>query len=198
MSTSKKKYTQMYRRAKESSQLFLQRNEVPVFIRRVVELDKKRGKALDIGCASGFYSVFLAQQGYQVTALDYIPAAIEFAKKRASKAGVEINFIEGDITEWISPERYDFILDSGCLHNFNKKDRIKYRQRFPQWLSENANFVLVHFGKRSIFDINYRLGLKVKRATKDETEGFFQPELKLVEFYAEPGSRPLFYYRFRK
>ncbi len=186
----------MFNRANDLTDVFLQRDEVPPFIKAAVERLDQRGKALDIGCASGFYSVYLAQQGFQVTGIDYIPAALKFAQERASQAGVDIDFIEADITSWENPEKYDFVLDSGCLHNFTRRQRAMYRERFPNWLATDATFVLVHFGKRSFFDIDLRLGRKVKRATRAGTERLFLPELKMEDFYAESGNRALFYYRF--
>ncbi|MHB8168345.1 MAG: class I SAM-dependent methyltransferase [Thermoleophilia bacterium] len=202
MSTSKKEYTRIFNRASEAPAHFLQRNEVPAFIKQAVELTIERkgrgGKALDVGCASGFYSMYLAQQGFQVTALDYIPAALKLARERASEAGMDIDFIEADITTWENPEKYDFVLDSGCLHNFTRGQRASYRSRFPNWLADDATFVLVHFGKRSFMDINLHLGRKVRRATRDETESFFRPVLTIEDFFAEPGNRALYYYRFSR
>lgn len=196
MPTYKKTYIQIYSQAKDPDDLHFQPKEIPPIIRRSVELAAK-GKALDIGCGTGIYSVFMAQQGFEVTALDYVPQALNFARNRAREAGVDVNFVEADVTTWDNPDRYNLIIDSGCLHNFNREKRDKYRQRLPYWLTDNTSFALIHFGKRSLFDFS-RVGFNVKRATKEETERFFLPELELKEFYAGPGKRTLFYYRFAR
>ena len=52
---------------------------------------RKPGRALDIGCGAGTDSVFLATQGWDVTALDFMPKALEYTEQRAREAGVKID-----------------------------------------------------------------------------------------------------------
>ncbi|MBW3003800.1 methyltransferase domain-containing protein, partial [Candidatus Woesearchaeota archaeon] len=40
-------------------------------------------KALDIGCGEGFFSIYLAKQGFDVTGIDYSEVAVERAKENA-------------------------------------------------------------------------------------------------------------------
>jgi SAM-dependent methyltransferase len=56
------------------------------------------GRALDLGCGSGIWAVSLAQRGWQVTGVDFVPKALRRARERARQAGVEVEFIEGDVT----------------------------------------------------------------------------------------------------
>ena len=41
------------------------------------------GRAIDLGCGEGDNAIFLAQHGFQVTAVDFSPAAIDKAKAKA-------------------------------------------------------------------------------------------------------------------
>jgi len=41
----------------------------------------KRGKALDVGAGEGRNSIFLAQNGFEVEAIDLIPEGLEKLKK---------------------------------------------------------------------------------------------------------------------
>lgn len=50
------------------------------------------GRALDLGCGYGRTAIYLAQHGWQVDAIDFVPQAIAEAEKRAMAAGVAPKF----------------------------------------------------------------------------------------------------------
>lgn len=54
---------------------------------------------LDVATGSGNVAIPAARRGAKVTALDLTPKLLEAARERASKAGVEVRFIEGDAEE---------------------------------------------------------------------------------------------------
>jgi 2-polyprenyl-3-methyl-5-hydroxy-6-metoxy-1,4-benzoquinol methylase len=41
------------------------------------------GRAIDLGCGEGDNAIFLAQHGFQVTGIDFSPAAIDKARAKA-------------------------------------------------------------------------------------------------------------------
>jgi len=49
---------------------------------------QKEAKALDVGCGLGHNALFMAQNGYEVTAIDLSQSAIDWAQKRFSKSPV--------------------------------------------------------------------------------------------------------------
>jgi len=51
---------------------------------------------LDLGCGPGLYAQPLAERGHQVTAVDYSPASIEYARERAKETGLFIDYQEED------------------------------------------------------------------------------------------------------
>ena len=57
------------------------------------------GRVLDLGCGSGIWAVELAERGWQVTGVDFVPKALRRARERAQKAGVELDLVEGDVTD---------------------------------------------------------------------------------------------------
>jgi len=69
------------------------------------------GKALDLGCGEGQNSVWLAQRGWVVTAVDHAPGAIAAARDHAAAAGVDgtIVFVVADIAEWAPASRFDLV-----------------------------------------------------------------------------------------
>ncbi len=54
------------------------------------------GRALDLGCGPGRNALHLAAAGFQVDAVDLSPAAISWARDRATAAGLDIAFHCGD------------------------------------------------------------------------------------------------------
>jgi ubiquinone/menaquinone biosynthesis C-methylase UbiE len=52
--------------------------------------------ALDIGCGTGFLSLELASRGHRVTGIDFAPAMLTLAKRKAAEAGADIRFEEAD------------------------------------------------------------------------------------------------------
>ncbi len=57
-------------------------------------IQKKRvskGKVLELGCGPGRNAIYLANEGFDVTAVDLSIEGINWAKERALAKGVEIN-----------------------------------------------------------------------------------------------------------
>jgi tellurite methyltransferase len=72
------------------------------------------GTALDLACGAGRHAVFLAENGFHVTAVDNSAAGIKIAKKRAAESGVEIDFRLADLEAGeftIEENAFDLICD---------------------------------------------------------------------------------------
>ncbi len=57
----------------------------------------RAGSALDVGCGEGADAIWLAQQGWRVTALDISGVAVARGRRGADEAGVEIEWHIGDL-----------------------------------------------------------------------------------------------------
>ena len=69
-----------------------------------------RGKALDIATGEGRNAVFLAQNGFDVDAVDISEKGLKKARKLAREKGVKINTFLVDLDQYhIAKERYDLI-----------------------------------------------------------------------------------------
>lgn len=75
------------------------------------------GKALDLGCGEGQNSVWLAQRGWIVTAVDASAGAIAEARAQAAAARVEhtIVFYQADLASWTPASRYDLVFCTFAL-----------------------------------------------------------------------------------
>jgi release factor glutamine methyltransferase len=67
------------------------------------------GSMLEIGTGSGLIAVEMAKRGWDVTATDINPEAIEEAEERAEDEGVEIDFRESDLFEEVEG-RFDVVV----------------------------------------------------------------------------------------
>ena len=84
-------------------------------------------RAVDLGCGTGSNAVWLARQGFAVTAIDVSPSAVERARERAEKAGVSVRFLAGDLRDAGRPGgTYDFFVDCGCYGAVRREDRAGY------------------------------------------------------------------------
>ena len=73
-------------------------------------------KVLDIGCGEGKDAVFLARNGYDVTAFDVSEQGLSKARELANHCGVEIDFFKADVRDFRLETDYDIIFSSGVFH----------------------------------------------------------------------------------
>jgi SAM-dependent methyltransferase len=69
----------------------------------------KPGTALELASGSGTNAVWLAQQGWRTTAVDWSPVGLANGKAKADAAGVAVDWQERDLFEW-SPPAWTFDL----------------------------------------------------------------------------------------
>jgi SAM-dependent methyltransferase len=85
------------------------------------------GRALDLGCGEGDNAIFLAQHGFDVTGVDYAPAAIAKARRKAEDAGARVRFLVGDLTELRGIEGpFDVLVDWGTFDDLSADNRERY------------------------------------------------------------------------
>jgi SAM-dependent methyltransferase len=144
----------------------------------LAEICRRRppGRALDIGCGAGTDSLFLAQQGWDVTSLDFMPKALEYTVKRATEAGVSVTPVEADIANWEPPHKYDLVLDHGLLHNMDPVRYAAYRECVLRALADDGEFVLLHWHPLFEGQSNGKMG--PTRVGRADIKSFFAPELQ--------------------
>ena len=72
--------------------------------------------ALDVGCGTGFLSFELAARGCRVTGIDFAPAMLAEARRKAAERGVSIRFEEGDAEHLrFAPASFDLIVSRHLL-----------------------------------------------------------------------------------
>jgi len=82
------------------------------------------GLALDAGCGVGLDAIWLARQGWQVTAVDVSEVALSRARISAEAAGIAINFDQVNLTTWSPSECYFDLVTSHYVHTSDDRSFI--------------------------------------------------------------------------
>lgn len=160
----------------------------PDLLKRVVGARGGTGRALDVGCGAGVYSVWMAEQGMDVTGIDLFPEAIAMARARAGEHGVQAAFVQADLFTWAPDAPFDLVFDSGCLHSLVGGSVPAYKQQLLRWLDGGGDYVLGHWGKRHRFDWR---PIGPKRRSEETIRKIFEPELALRETEVHDFETPL-------
>lgn len=73
-------------------------------------------RVLELGCGEGKDAVFLAKNGYRVTAFDLAESGLRKARSLAEKNGVQIDFFKADLRDYRPEGEFDIIYSSGVLY----------------------------------------------------------------------------------
>lgn len=112
--------------------------------RVIAEHAIRPSRALEIGCGTGTNSVWLAEQGFQITGIDVAPLAIEMAEQRAKAAGVQATFRVADVLQL--PELggpFDFFFDRGCYHAVRRTAAEQYAPAVARQLAAGARGLIL-------------------------------------------------------
>lgn len=143
------------------------------------------GSALDLGCGTGDTSIYLAQQGWRVTGVDFVQRALEKARIKAAAGKVPVAFVHADVTRLSSAgvgHDFNLIVDSGCLHGMSDHDRAAYAREISAAAAPDARLLIVAFTPGVLFG--------VRGIDRIEIERLFAPGWTLTSTGNEPDYRP--------
>ena len=104
------------------------------------------GRAIDLGCGTGANAIYLAQNGFEVTGVDFAEAAIEKARARAKEAGRQVNFRVDDLTNLRNVSgTFDFLLDYGVLDDLRPHQREAYLRNMLRLTHPGSYYLLWGF-----------------------------------------------------
>jgi SAM-dependent methyltransferase len=171
---AKKVMTSLYERASCPDELPWHQPELPAIVRDALRALPAGARVLDVGCGAGTFAVQIAKRGFDVTAVDLIPKALELGRELALKHGAKVDFVEADVVTWLPPAPFDLVLDSGCLHSLIGR-AMDYKNGLLGWLVQRGDFVLGHWGKRHGLDWR---PVGPRRRTRRELRAIFAPEFE--------------------
>ncbi|MDZ4688824.1 MAG: class I SAM-dependent methyltransferase [Planctomycetaceae bacterium] len=98
------------------------------------------GRALDVACGLGHHAIWLAERGWQVTAVDVSPVGLTKARELADHRSVTVEWLEADLDEFC-PEAAAFDL----IAVFRFLDRRHLPQRLTNALKPQGRLVYSTF-----------------------------------------------------
>ncbi len=81
---------------------------------------------LEPGAGSGLISVYAAQKGARVTALDISQAAVQSIRLNAAQNHVAVNVIESDLFQNLPAQRFDYIIINPPYYKDDPKDEREF------------------------------------------------------------------------
>lgn len=130
----------------------------------LAQAPQKQGSLLDIGTGPGFFSILMAQAGWDVTGVDCSAAMVETAAENAKKAGVRARFLQQDIHVLDFPDHsFDYLVSRNVTWILYDPEKA-----FAEWRR-----VLKPGGRLLYFDANwyYRRSEAERQAiARDEEE----------------------------
>ncbi|MFC4768611.1 methyltransferase domain-containing protein [Effusibacillus consociatus] len=117
--------------------------------RRILELipaDQRKGKKLvDLGAGEGRDSVFLAQEGFDVLAVDIAPAGLEKVQRLAKEKNVSIETLESDLNELQLSGKFDVVYSIGTLQYITPQNRERQFHKIKGFTAPGGLNVLFAF-----------------------------------------------------
>jgi 2-polyprenyl-3-methyl-5-hydroxy-6-metoxy-1,4-benzoquinol methylase len=156
--------------------------------------DHPPGRAIDLGCGTGTNPITLARHGWQVTGLDFSMTAIWIARRKAGRAGVEVDYRAQDVTDLTAVRGpFDYALDIGCLHAVEPEGRQSYATGLMRLVRPGGSYMLYAWLPRTWQGTATGL-------SQEEVRVLFTPafELNRVEIGQEQGSGSAWYWMTRK
>ncbi len=120
----------------------------PVFARLVQNSEfVKPGKILIVGCGKGYDAVKAAQNGYEVTAVDFSSVALNYAKQLAEQSKVEIKFLNENIFTLNDNynESFDFVYEYTTYCAINPERRKEFATKISSLIKKGGRLITILF-----------------------------------------------------
>lgn len=113
------------------------------------------GSAIDAGCGAGAEAIWLATQGWTVTAADVAEAALELAEQRAAAAGVagQVQWVQADLSTWEPDGQYDLVTTH---YAHPEMPQLEFYDRIASWVAPQGTLLVVGHLRHQGHDHDHR------------------------------------------
>ena len=101
----------------------------------------KSGRALDIGCGIGQTARYLAEVGFDTTAIDISGKAITLCREQTPNR-LKINYIPANSINFVDEEKYDLIIDFLHFHDVQESHLKQYINNICTLARNNAYIII--------------------------------------------------------
>lgn len=134
----------------------------------------KNSKILDLGCGTGRHTIFFADKGFKVYALDKSKMALNLLEEKIKK-GYKIKLVNTEMAEIPFPNRFfNVVIVIWVLHHSKIKQIKNYLREIRRVLKSNGFLVLSVLSKN---DWRYDAGKEIEPNTRINISDTFDPEI---------------------
>ena len=145
-------------------------------VKRLVELLPSRGNVLDLGASDGRHSLYLAEHGFDVTAVDLVPAGLEKIERLAQARGVVVKTEIADASVYSLHNEYEAIVVVLLLQCLNEEASLRLLREMKAHTKPggvNVVHVFTKSGDRPRLDL------------EEDPTAFYPADGWLKEFYVD-------------
>ena len=137
-------------------------------------------KIIDIGCGKSFLADNLLELNYtDISLVDISSNALKEVKDRLQNKS--LNFIETDILNFNSNDKYDIWHDRAVFHFITDREGIKkYISLCNEYINKEGILIIGTFAEDGPLKCS---GLEIKRYSVDQISGLFKETFELVESF---------------
>lgn len=95
------------------------------------------------GCGGGWEVLELARQDFEVTGIDYTPAAVERTRDLLRKNRVAAEVLEADVLAFEPTQLFDNIYEQTCLCAIHPDHWIQYSEQLHRWLKPGGSLFIL-------------------------------------------------------
>ena len=106
------------------------------------------GTAIDLATGEGRNAVWLAGQGWQVTAVDFSPAGLDKARRLAADHDVDVEWVEADVTAYQPSATFDLVLVAYL--QLSTSQRVEVLRRAAGWVASGGTMLVVAHDRSNV------------------------------------------------
>lgn len=90
-------------------------NDIPFYVNKAIEYGEP---VLELACGTGRITIPIAKKGIFITGLDFLNSMLKEAKRKSKENEIEIEWIEGDMSDFNLNRKFNLIIMPGCAFNW--------------------------------------------------------------------------------
>ncbi|MEO2106056.1 MAG: class I SAM-dependent methyltransferase [Actinomycetota bacterium] len=106
------------------------------------------GTAIDLATGEGRNAVWLAGQGWQVTAVNFSPVGLDKARRLAADHDVDVEWVEADVTAYQPSATFDLVLVAYL--QLSTAPRVEVLRRAAGWVARGGTMLVVAHDRSNV------------------------------------------------